>query len=373
MICCTAVLPLFSAGLFALSAPNEPLSAREALSRWERFGKEIGYEELTSVVDTVEGGTERGDSEAFRRLMGILKSEVQGPPSRGEAAVLACTIADAEDTPVLLEIMHKLRRGRKPDGGDAPVSQEVYESNALLVGHFVGDGAEHLLGVMPEDDLLLTFVKEVYLWGYARDKRRKCVDLMTRCNVAAEVRRDTVLEIISHVRIRGTAAPEALLDWLDASAFPELRRLVRAEQTLERFHFAAADALSYHGDQKIVADLEALKPVFRAEHPNVEAHLTRFIWRIEVQHPTSKLLEYIASPELSQPGKYRRIWAVKRAHTLGLETEAIREAILQYANHAQTQGERIELPVLKKVGLRLGILQEADLPDVKTRRSRAKP
>jgi hypothetical protein len=49
---------------------------------------------------------------------------------------------------------------------------------------------------------------------------------------------------------------------------------------------------------------------------------------------------------------------------LGVAPEAIRAAILQHAANAASRQERVDVPVLKKTGLDLGILHADDLPEV---------
>jgi hypothetical protein len=90
------------------------------------------------------------------------------------------------------------------------------------------------------------------------------------------------------------------------------------------------------------------------------------IWRIEVQHPPSKLVDYIASTG----GWHARAWAVERAVELGVPKEKVRDAVIAHANKITPVGKNGVRPGLfdiKRVALRLGVLQEDDLPDVKLR------
>jgi hypothetical protein len=103
------------------------------------------------------------------------------------------------------------------------------------------------------------------------------------------------------------------------------------------------------------------------------ARMLNFIWRIEVQHPPQKLLDYIESTE---PRKYRdwRPWAVRRALKLNIDPARVREAILTHEQNApSTKMGLAQLIGLKRVGLELGILHENDLPDVVLRDRRPIP
>ena len=139
---------------------------------------------------------------------------------------------------------------------------------------------------------------------------------------------------------------------------------MRSSADPDNFHFAAAGALSFLGDQQIAPDLKALKPAFRAKHRNFEGHLMRYLWRIEIQHPPTKLIDYISSTEI---GCERRPWAVRRAVELGVPATRIRQAILAHARQVRPTGEfgiRPGLGTLKKVALEFRVLHPEDLPDV---------
>lgn len=142
--------------------------------------------------------------------------------------------------------------------------------------------------------------------------------------------------------------------------------MVRKSPDADHFHYSAASAFAYHGDREIVPDLEAWRSKLRARSPNFEGYVKGYIWKIGVQHPPSKLLDYVGSGE--EP-KYEesRIWAVNRAITLGLPKANIRDAILKYAESVTDVGKhgyRVGLSGLKNAGLRLGVLREGDLPDI---------
>jgi len=100
--------------------------------------------------------------------------------------------------------------------------------------------------------------------------------------------------------------------------------------------------------------------------------LLKYIWRIEVQHPPEKLLEFFSSTEFCG-FRDSQSWAVSRAHKLGVDPIRIREAILAYANNAADQRSRLELARMKNVGMKLGILRADDLPGVERPRIIVRP
>jgi hypothetical protein len=157
-----------------------------------------------------------------------------------------------------------------------------------------------------------------------------------------------------------------LLGLLDPSSYDKLRALVRESSDPERFHFGAAAALAHLGDTGIRADLEALLTTFQKKDRNLGGMLAYYLWQIDAQHPLSGLLKYIASDE--DIGVEKRLWAIKRAAQAGLPMEEIRSAILGHAERVplDQHGNRPGLSSIKSLGLRLGLLKDADLPDVRT-------
>jgi hypothetical protein len=157
---------------------------------------------------------------------------------------------------------------------------------------------------------------------------------------------------------------------LDDSSFPKLRELVRESKGPDTFHFGAAAAPAHHGDGEIVADLEARRPAFREKHMNLEGSLVRHLWQIQMQHPASRLLEYVATGAAADPnaGLARVAWALRRAGQSGLPKDEIRATLLKYAAAVKPTGPlgiRYGLVSAKTVGLELGVLKPDDLADVK--------
>ena len=227
---------------------------------------------------------------------------------------------------------------------------------------------ERLIETMRDDTVALAFLRDRYTFPNF-ELALHVAELTAACDVPADVRRDAAVTIISKRKF-GVQWP--VIEMLDPAGFPPLRDLVRAHSSVREFHFAAAEALAYHGDQEILPYLESLRPAFLAEHRNLETRLLSLIWRIEIQHPPAKLLEYIASPDYMGT-RDPRSWAVRRAKQLGIEPDQIREAILTHEKEATTRLERWEVPELKRLGLELGILRSTDLPDVVIRRSNKTP
>lgn len=199
------------------------------------------------------------------------------------------------------------------------------------------------------------------------DPRRgaQAVELIYKSKAPLAQRRAVAETIVSAHRT-AESHHHLLLKLLDRSSFPQLRELVRQSSDPAEFHFAAAAALGHLGDREIVSDLEALRPAFLKKHVNLEGMLVYYLWQIDVQHPPSKLTEYIASPP--EVGDERRLWAIRRATELGAPKPQIRKAILAHAEQVKpnAQGIRPNLASIKMLARSLGILEPTDLPEVKT-------
>lgn len=357
---------ILAVAFFLLGTAAVACELDDALLRWEGFGRNVDYQELLSCADSVRKSTPEGDAGVVERLIQIVQSDKQGLPSRTQALLVACELTDDAGAQKLLETaeasFERLRQAweNREDFDDVDGAPFV---DSTLLGAFIDGGAQHLCEVRTDQKTLLAFLRSFYVHGrVGRRTRLNCARLISKCKAPLVARQDAVLEIIEKRPAGGVH--EVLFDVLDAGVFPRLRHMVRTADTPDGFNFSAASALSYLGDREIVPDLEARRGAFRAAHRNLETVLRKYLWRIEVQHPPTKLLKYISSTALREQHHEMRMWAVRRAHELGVDRGQIREAILQHVRNASTPLERAEVTYLKGIGTELGILQDSDLPDV---------
>jgi len=156
--------------------------------------------------------------------------------------------------------------------------------------------------------------------------------------------------------------PLFAVNTLDESVFPALRERVKAERSPEKFHWTAAQVLADLGDAEVITALQEQKRSSGSANPKRARNLEVMIWKVQIQHPSSKLLDFIASTEVLEARP--RSWAVQRAAALGIPYQRIRETILEHDRQARTKVERGGMVELKRVGLELGILQGVDLSHV---------
>jgi hypothetical protein len=241
-------------------------------------------------------------------------------------------------------------------------------AHRLLVAQFVKEDIEKLVRVSPDDEAALAFLRDFLIeGGIVGPSLDKCCALIEQADVSASQRRAAVFAVLEHAK-RSAYIPEQLLDLFDEASVPELRQLVRSETTPERFHFAAGAALAHLGDAEILPDLEERREAFSTEEAELVKHYNNYfddwIWRIEIQTPPTRLLDYIATVAPDPPGRREHDWALRRAVKRGIDPTEIREAVLRNHESAHSKYGRLMLKNLKAEGLRLGVLQQNDLADV---------
>ncbi len=186
--------------------------------------------------------------------------------------------------------------------------------------------------------------------------------MIATSDLPVELRRASALEVIRQTPARTTSIA-AFLRLIDPACFPELRAWITDPQESGTLHFHAAATLAEPGDQEILPNLEAWRTRLKAEFRPSHQYVDGYLWKIRIQHPPSNLVNYIASTE----GLHSRTWAIERAIALKVPKNKVRKAILAHADKVGQVGDkrlRRGLRPLKSTGIRLGLLQEDDLPDV---------
>lgn len=317
------------------------------------------WPELQSVVETIRAHTARGDTRVLEGLLGIVQNSSQSYRSRGQALELACELADDKAARravmILTGIVEQTRNAR---AGDV--------AGRALVRPFIDSGARGLLNAMTDHGPLLQLLKEIYCQGY---DVWHCwygfFRLIADCDVSSAVRQEALVHMI--VARPSDDIPLFAVNTLEGSAFPPLRRCVREERSPEKFHWTAAKVLADLGDTEMIPEFEGQRRSVASGHPKWARNLEVMIWKIQIQHPPSKLVDFIASTDVLEARP--RSWAVERAAALGMPHHRIRDAILKHDQQAETKAERGGMVELKRVALDLGILEETDLPHVKISRS----
>ena len=231
----------------------------------------------------------------------------------------------------------------------------------IWIEHFVQFDVEYLLPVLKDHTRLYFVFAHLFSFNIGRDS---ALQRMAQCKVPQSLKNQTALKILDEREGRLHPFEDELL-WkmINEDALVTLRKIVRTPSTPREFDVAAADFLSHFGDEEILSVLKAGAHGYYGTGPTAVVTIDRYIWRIEVQHPPTKLLEYVSSVDFAGTREWRD-WAVRKAHSLGLDNNLIRKAILEHVQRATTRIERIDLPMLKKVGLDLDILEAGDLPEV---------
>lgn len=369
---------LSSVFVFCGTCLAQPRAAdlERALRNLENVEPSEGRHMLNESVHVIRSRMTPGDIATWRRLKLIIADPSIPLPARMDLFRVAADKADARIAADMLALAvrwsdelpaEQILRAAGPEEPArtslALLSEFVRRMPQDRWNRWIGDSLE---SVRVLENVIL---KTGYGPGIGNDALRAL-----GANRAHPQRRRGVAEAIVAANPRSTEVPAVLLSFIDESSLPKLRELVRASADAESFHYGAAAALAHLGDREIVADLEAARTMLRAKHVNLEGYVIYYIWQITIQHPVSKLLDFIASTERLLNVE-TRMWAVRRAVELDIPKEKIREALLKHAKQVEPKvfreadGREVKvwpgLASLKRQGLKLGILRTDDLPRVK--------
>jgi hypothetical protein len=372
LACGIALLPTLLYG----AIPPE-VKVQDALQRWEAIrqsGEQAALEDCAKTVQELAG---KGDVAVTARLMGITQDRSQPRSSRVLALHVACALADSHTAELIIDTFEvqlayrpairksngacRSRRNRPGEAPRRPRRTDRHKDQRLaavvaeltLTHEFVL-ASNSLLDKLPDHRRIHALALEVCSRPTSLFPDRRAAErLVLRCRVSQDDWDARVLEMLADGKLR--LVPEEVIDRLSPTVLEPLREMVRAHLTLGEFHHAAADVLAHLGDREINPVLDAACE----QGAITEDQLHMLAWRIDVQHPPTNLLAYIAS---EQRRRYRkpREWAVRRAHKLGVDPVAIREAILARARNVGT----LHVHGLKQIALELGIMQPDDLPNV---------
>ncbi|UCC30031.1 MAG: hypothetical protein JSU86_17760 [Phycisphaerales bacterium] len=378
-----AIIALFALGSLTASASAQPpgySSAGEALDNWEGLGQNAAYHNVLTHAEAVRTLASKDDQSVVSRLVRIAENKAQELDSRKHAALVATQVADAASAETVVawvkDTWTELTQAEA--NTDFADRETVLRDNRYLINSFIMKGAKNLLDDLQDHTFIATLAKETSLWacvfpGDARRLKSEADRLLARCKVPEAFRDEAIVQVLLCDDRGSHEFAEILVELLGERGRDKLVEVVRSGVPWGDRPYTAEAALTYLGDERILPDLRALQAAMSDASEAKRAQMLNFIWRIEVQHPPQKLLDYIASTE-RRGYRVPRSWAVRRAVRLGVEPARVREAILTHERNApSTKMGRVQLIGLKRVGLELDILHENDLPDVVLRDRRPKP
>ena len=332
----------------------------------ENWSAKLGYGDLTDAINSIRSHGRPGDRAMTDRLLAIVRNEELPDPVRVETMRVACEMADAAVARRIVVLgtmwIQETMRGRESD-------QPVDRGQNLLVHVILTDGIprfQSLFTAAQDQENVLSFLSAFLVgFGTGGAPGAQAMQLIVDSPTRIEMRQAAAFSFIeSHPHSRSVWPP--FLDLLDDTFKPKLRRLVRESPDMEQFHWAALYALSHMGDREIMPDIDLWQQRYKRERPDVKMGFEYYIWRIEIQHPRTKLLEYIRSGEDIEHGG-KREWAIRRVVQLEIPREDIREAILAHAQYHKPDrhGYQFVMARFKNIALELGILRPHDLADVR--------
>ena len=282
---------------------------------------------------------------------------------RYRALYLACTSTEEESAQAILNVIGAWLSELEATGIKTIRTNTALVDKRNLVGAFLPVCASPIEKVLKDQRPLLRLLERITVSNVLPGSGIESFQAIAKNPAPLEVRREFLLSIIA--QRRPFSFNDSLYPLFDPSTFPRLREIVRTPPEPGKLNHLAVQILAHYGDREILPELRTWHTRLLEQSPKQAYRAEVAIWKIEVQEPPSKLLDYVATPG----GWVARDWAVRRAAELGTSKHDIREAILTYAREGAPNG-RARAPgliELKRAGLELGILQEDDLPDVVVR------
>lgn len=350
----------------AQSTTDERPSHADLLAELVQAGSEVRLQEVEEMLATEAGSGQLLDWAALGQM--VLDSSVHRSIRESALRILLTRPSDDQLLPGLGLTLLARALDRNTDGW-------VVE-HAMLT--------QMLESVLTSDrtDALTSPEWASFLQGVAHDAGSAHDDPLARLSCRAA----TVLPL--DPRIRSGIIREALLAFQSGNFFgaPEVNALLeedrrRLRESLaasimnrEAFPFAATSALASIGDS------EAAKLLLRMKSSGTEdLHLQRFLDQMSdaanARQSRAGILSYIGDgPMLSSSAI---IWATEAALDMGIEKEAIRNALQGFAQRVQSNARgvirnpdsaeahtnSVLLPV-KVTAVRHGVIAESDWPDV---------
>lgn len=332
--------------------PDETETAMRTL---EGSRQGISRDELQAASHKLMTIGRVGDHVTWQRLRRVIQDTDIHRDVRLEAMRIACKKCDGVIASEILALYKEWHLQIAPEAEHWAKMSESNQSLWALIGVVHQHLESHFQWVLTDQRPLLE------IW--AGTKNARCI-----ADSPAPIvqRREAALSLIR--KFPNESVPyDHLIPLLDESTLPVLRALVRASDDPLAFHFHATATLAYLGDQEILPDLRSRVDSF-SQSPNAASYVKQSIWLIEIQHPPSKLLNYISSlDDLNLHFHARRRTIIRLAIERGITKSQIRQAMLEFAGQYSQLGRSPRYRMLqdmKETGLKLGILQLDDLPQV---------
>jgi hypothetical protein len=317
--------------------------ADEALSKLEHWKPVYTWTQMSEWSETIRAQTTVGDRSVWVRLSAVVNNPGLPRYVRAEALTLACALADRDIASEIVSRVSLL-------ASSAERTRHSIDDRRFLIHAFVSRGIDNVERVTADHVPIIAFLKTV---ARSDAVAVSALDELAESPAPIEMRRAAALEIVARKpTLGGGGFPQALRTLLDESSYPTLRDLVRATTGPDDFHYVAAGTLAHFGDKELLPVLDGLRERF-ANEQGFKRIFDIYVWKINVQDPPSDLLECIAAADpMIDPPK----WCIDR----GVEFAA--------RVKPDARGIRRGLRSIKKTGLRLGVLEPEDLPDVPIRR-----
>jgi hypothetical protein len=325
------------------------------------FGVGADPREGIAILDSFAQQVTRMDRHSIARLMDVVANQRIHTTIRKNALAIICAKADSESAGLVVDRVRILAMRAEMKPSAPGMSRSGSDS---LIGSFVRNGLPELERNMEDKRIALEFYKEVAL-GLDLDIpkiREDAVKRIVACDASRPLRQQCAFELMQ-------AAPASVwhreLEPLMDQRFAERIRplIIQKAESYAPFNWTAVALLARYGDRQTAATLREWV-AGRADANVAEKMVRDYVWMIDAQHHTSMLVDYIRS-DSSRRTPAPRTWALRKAFGIGVPHSELKAAVQEHAQKIDNRSWMyVSIMELKDEAVKLGILDDNDLPDV---------
>jgi len=352
-----------------------PVSAEESIKQLEEIGRPT-RDVLYPLRDALVARAPSLDKLQIERLSNLALDTRQYTETRSAAiAVVLAAVSGSNITPV----QHLCDRLRSQATDEALTVDRRNESQELFQRIIASLTQEEALSKTARSEagnrmlLEMAVSRRLAVWQYS-----PLVQWLTELNPDKAVGSTNALSLVIARPDSIFGVDRPIIAALNDSALIQLRTLVRESAASGKLHGGAASTLAHLGDDSIRVVLQQYSAATNAS----ESHRTcRLIWQIEIQKTNADLLAFLATPAVPQDADHEdaRLWALNRAVERKIPRDEIRAALFKHAETVKPETRTLQvtskqpakivtsryaLASIKCEAVRLGILTQADWPDV---------
>ncbi len=305
-----AVLPFCVVACSGWSYAETDEECHQILDEWANDPNLLGTKADFALLDSLRAELGIGDARAIESLLEIAKFRESTRFSRIAAISMACRYSDRESAGLIVQALSEM--------WDEPTC----ERNEI-VQYAIGSFSDRLADSDRSSELAELAVR---MGLNSRDPsctQRYEIILNDGCHEA--LRRERIMGMIRSAP--SDFVPLGFLECLTVQDAIALRPLVLNHKSTDERHYTAIRVLAHFGDPVVLAYLKRWRAADSTLGRTERGSVNLAIWRIEIQHPPTKLLECVRYPE--EQAHESPSWFISRAAEL-LPVDDVRIALEDY-------------------------------------------